>query len=56
LLYGISGSNYVLQASTNLSLTNGWFPATNLTLTNSFQYLGSGSPTNTGLFFRVKRP
>jgi hypothetical protein len=56
LLYGVSGSNYVLQASTNLSQTNGWFPAVNLTLTNSFQYLGAGSPTNAALYFRIKRP
>lgn len=56
LLYGATGSNYILQASTNLSLTNGWLSASALTLTNSFRFLGAGSPTNSGLYFRVKRP
>jgi hypothetical protein len=56
LLYGASGSNYILQASTDLSLKNGWFSAGNFILTNSFQFIGTGSPTNTSLYFRVKRP
>jgi hypothetical protein len=56
LLYGVSGTNYVIEATTNLSSTNGWFPATNLTLTNSFYFIGTGNPTNTAMFFRAKRP
>jgi hypothetical protein len=56
LLYGRAGTNYVVQASTNLSLGGAWFPATNFTLTNSFQFIGIGSPTNKMLFFRAMRP
>jgi hypothetical protein len=56
LLYGVNGTNYVIEATTNLSVTNGWFPATNLTLTNSFQFISTGNPTNNVMFFRAKRP
>ena len=56
LLYGISGTNYVIQATTNVSLTNGWFPATNFMLTNSFEFFDTGKPTNNAMFFRTKRP
>ena len=56
LLYGVSGTNYVLQATTNLCLTNGWFQTTNFTLSNSFRYLDTDSSTNTTMFFRAKRP
>ena len=56
LLYGVSGTNYVVQATTNLGAVNGWFPTTNLILTNSFQFIGAGNPTNKTMFFRVKRP
>ena len=56
LLYGKGGTNYMIEATTNLSSTNGWFPATNLILTNSFQFIGTGNPTNNAMFFRAKRP
>ena len=56
LLYGVGGTNYIIQATTNLNLTNGWFSTTNVTLTNSFQFIGDGSPTNKTMFFRAKRP
>ena len=56
LLYGKAGTNYVLQATTNLSVAGAWFPATNFTLTNSFQFIGIGSPTNKEMFFRAERP
>ena len=55
LLYGKNGTNYVIQATTNLSLTNGWFSTTNVTLTNSFNFIGNGNPTNQAMFFRAKR-
>jgi hypothetical protein len=54
LTYGITGSNYTLQVSSNLSATAAWHPLMNYTLTNSFQYLtnlGAGSPN----FYRVKK-
>ena len=56
LLYGVGGTNYIVQATTNLYLPNGWFTATNLTLTNSFQFISTGSPTNKAMFYRAKRP
>ena len=56
LLYGVSGTNYVILATTNLCLTNGWFQTTNFTLSNSFRYLDTDSSTNTTMFFRAKRP
>jgi RHS repeat-associated protein len=56
LLYGKNGTNYIIQATTNLSLPNAWFSTTNVTLTNSFQFIGTGSPTNKAMFFRAKRP
>jgi hypothetical protein len=56
LLYGISGTNYAIQATTNLSLANGWFPATNIELTNSFEFISAGDQTNSVMVFRAKRP
>jgi hypothetical protein len=56
LLYGVGGTNYVIEATTNLGAANSWFPATNLILTNSFQFIGTGSPTNNAMLFRAKRP
>jgi hypothetical protein len=56
LLYGLNGTNYVIEATSNLGATNGWTPATNFMLTNSFQFIGIGSPTNSAMFFRAKRP
>ena len=55
LLYGLPGTNYLLQATTNLSLTNGWTPAANYALTNSFRFIDTGRPTNKASFFRAKR-
>ncbi len=56
LLYGENGTNYIIQATTNLSLTNSWFTTTNFILTNSFEFIGTSSPTNKAMFFRAKRP
>jgi hypothetical protein len=56
LLYGKAGTNYILQATTNLSLAGAWFSATNFTLTNSFRFIDIGAPTNKAMFFRAKRP
>jgi hypothetical protein len=56
LLYGVSGSNYVIQTTTDLNSSSGWFPATNVTLTNSFYYIGTGGPTNKATFYRAERP
>jgi hypothetical protein len=55
LLYGEAGTNYGLQATTNLANSNAWFPAMNFMLTNSFQFISEGTTTNRALFFRAKR-
>jgi hypothetical protein len=55
LAYGLSGSNYVLQVSSNLSATVAWYPLLNYTLTNSFQYFTNLSGTNSPIFYRIKR-
>ena len=55
LLYGKAGTNYVLQATTNLAATNAWFPAGNFVLTNSFQFINEGPRTNKALFYRGQR-
>jgi hypothetical protein len=56
LVYGLKGSNYVVTVATNLAKPNNWTPAASFTLTNSYQYLNPGAPTNPAGFFRVERP
>jgi hypothetical protein len=56
LLYGRAGTNYVIQETTNLAVMSSWLPLTNFTLTNSFRFIGVGSPTNGRMFFRAVRP
>jgi hypothetical protein len=54
LTFGLAGTNYTLQTSSNLSATVAWYPLLNYTLTNSFQYftnLGAGSPA----FYRIQK-
>jgi hypothetical protein len=55
LAFGLAGTNYTLQTSSNLSATVAWYPLLNYTLTNSFQFftnLGVGSPA----FYRIEKP
>ncbi len=53
-LYGNLGSVYGIQASTNLSDTNGWFGLANVTLTNTFQLWYDSIPaTLSERFYRV---
>jgi hypothetical protein len=54
LAFGLAGTNYTLQVSSNLSATVAWHPLLNYTLTNSFQTLtnlGVSSPA----FYRIKK-
>jgi hypothetical protein len=54
LAFGITGANYVLQTSSNLSTTVAWRPLLSYTLTNSFEYftnLGPSSP----VYYRIKK-
>jgi hypothetical protein len=54
LAFGLSGTNYTLQTSSNLSSTVAWRPLLNYALTNSFQYftnLSPGSPS----FYRIQK-
>jgi hypothetical protein len=56
VLYGELGTNYSVQASPGLNLGGSWQPVTNLTLTNSFQLIGVGQPTNAMMFYRALKP
>jgi hypothetical protein len=56
LLYGRSGTSYVLQSATNLSPGAVWVPAASLTLTNSFRFLERTNAREPARFFRVLRP
>ncbi|HZM05875.1 MAG TPA: hypothetical protein VFC44_22975, partial [Candidatus Saccharimonadales bacterium] len=54
LAFGMTGTNYTLQTTTNLSGTILWSPVLNYKLTNSFQFftnVGAGSPA----FYRIMK-
>ncbi|HEV7925635.1 MAG TPA: hypothetical protein VGR14_09775 [Verrucomicrobiae bacterium] len=54
IAFGLTGTNYTLQVSSNLSATVAWYPLLSYTLTNSFQSftnLGASSPA----FYRIKK-
>ncbi len=55
LAYGIPGTNYNLQVSSNLSATVVWHPLLNYTLTNSFQYFTNLGNTNSPVFYRIQK-
>ena len=56
LLYGRAGTNYSIEAITNLAPNTSWSSATNFTLTNSYRFIDMGGATNPMMFFRAKRP
>ena len=56
LLYGRTGTNYALQATTNLTGTPIWYTNTSFTLTNSFRFTDITNQSNGMMFFRAKRP
>ena len=56
LLYGKVGTNYFIQATTNLAARNAWPPYMNFTLSNSFRFISNGGPTNSVMLFRAQRP
>jgi len=56
LFYGRSGTNYVVQGTTNLSNVLAWHPLLSYTLTNSFQFVNNLGTTNPMMFYRVFRP
>jgi predicted secreted protein len=51
ILSGTPGSNYVILLTTNLSSPITWTVLTNLTLTNSVQYINTSIPANQTAFF-----
>jgi hypothetical protein len=55
LLYGQSGTNYTILAGTNLADTTGWTTLAGFSLTNSFQFINTGT-TNPSQFFRARKP
>ena len=56
LVYGVPGTNYLVQSATNLSSVVAWYPLLNYTLTNSFQLITGIGTTNPVVFYRIKRP
>jgi hypothetical protein len=54
--YGQTGTNYVLQYSTNLSSSLAWHPLLSYTITNSFLTLTNIGNTNAAMFFRIMKP
>jgi hypothetical protein len=54
LLYGRSGTNYLIQSASNLSPAAIWSPVADLWLTNSFHFVPINGPTNPAMFFRTK--
>jgi hypothetical protein len=55
VVYGVAGTNYTLQASSNISETITWHPILNYTLTNSFQYLTNLGNANSNVFYRIRK-
>jgi hypothetical protein len=55
LLYGHAGTNYIIEGTTNLAKGSTWLPVSSLGMTNSFQLLNLGTPTNKLFFYRAKR-
>jgi hypothetical protein len=54
LLYGQTGTNYVIQGTTNPANGSAWLPVSSFGLTNSFKLLNLGNPTNKMFFYRAK--
>jgi hypothetical protein len=52
-LYGTPGSNYVILYTSSLSPPVTWTVLTNLTLTNSVQFINPGLPANQAKFFAL---
>ena len=52
--YGLAGTNYTVQTTTNLSPTMAWAPLLNYTLTNSFQVI-PGLPAANSIFYRIQK-
>jgi hypothetical protein len=55
LVYGLPGTNYLLQFATNLSGIVTWYPSLSYTLTNSFQFFTNIGNTSQLIFYRVKK-
>jgi hypothetical protein len=55
MMYGLAGTNYTLQYSTNLSGIPAWYPLLSYTFTNSFQSVTNLGNTNPAVFYRIKR-
>ena len=55
IAYGAPGTNYLLQFSTNLAAA-AWYPLSNYTLSNSFQFFSNLPNTSPTLFYRINKP
>jgi hypothetical protein len=55
MIYGLSGTNYGLQYSTNVSGTVTWYPLLSYRLTNAFQTITNLGNINPPVFYRLKK-
>jgi hypothetical protein len=53
LAFGVPGRRYTLQQATSLHPPISWLPATQIQLTNGFQFLNLPNPAST-LFYRLR--
>lgn len=53
--FGVAGTTYQLQSSTNVSSAVSWNPGLTFTLTNSFQFIDNLPVTNNAIFFRIQK-
>ncbi|MBI3867284.1 MAG: hypothetical protein HY299_02035 [Verrucomicrobia bacterium] len=56
LVFGITGTNYSVQAAGNISAPMQWHDILSFKLTNSFRSIGGISTTNRETYFRIQAP
>jgi hypothetical protein len=54
LAFGVKGTNYEIQFSTNISASGPWNSYLGYTLSNSFQFITNVQHSNPATFFRIK--
>jgi CARDB/Divergent InlB B-repeat domain/Bacterial Ig-like domain len=56
VIYGVAGTNYTLQTTTNLNSPASWTNQQSFSTTNSFYIIPGIQPTNRVLWFRIRQP
>ena len=56
MVFGLTGTNYTLQVTSNLSDTIAWYPLLSYTMTNAFQSITNlAASTNAAIFYRIQK-